>query len=152
MSNGILVSVMAAGCLSRFRNGVQFTRTPKEIEVTQSELAVLQADSYLKVTVIDDDNNNGHGLADNQSTDTNASADPTTTDAANKADTKSTAVSEKYNKRLDIVESMRELNLDWTADKPSVKELKALGLDVSAKERDAAWDQLIAEHNKKSDA
>ena len=41
---------------------------------------------------------------------------------------------------------MRGLNLDMTAGKPAVYDLQALGLDISAKERDAAWNVLTAEY------
>lgn len=149
----ILVTVKTVGCLTRFRNGMQFTKTAKEIKVDEHELAVLEADSYLKVTVIDDGTETNAGA---DTTVSNASADPTTTDAEDRTDIESTDVSEEPDKRLDtldgIVTAMRGLNLDMTGDKPSIKELKELGLDVSAKERDAVWDQLVAEHNDKSDA
>ncbi|WP_434352995.1 hypothetical protein VH441_07295 [Psychrobacter sp. HD31] len=47
-----LVAVTAVGCITRFRNGIQFSKTPKQVEVTPSELERLEADSYLQVKVI----------------------------------------------------------------------------------------------------
>lgn len=47
-----LVAVSVIGCLTRFRNGEQFSRTPKQITVDQHQLDILEADGYLKVKVI----------------------------------------------------------------------------------------------------
>ncbi|UNK05835.1 hypothetical protein MN210_03350 [Psychrobacter raelei] len=151
MTNKVLVSVMAAGCLSRFRNGMQFTKTAKEIEVTQNELATLEADSYLKVKVLSDDTadiqNASGSLGDDADVAANAGADTAQSDDADTNAAESADVSEKPDERLVVItEAIRGLNLDMTADKPTVKELKDAGLDVSAKERDDAWDVLVAEH------
>ncbi|PNK59460.1 hypothetical protein [Psychrobacter sp. FDAARGOS_221] len=150
MSNKVLVSVMAAGCLSRFRNGMQFTKTPRDIEVTQSELAALEADSYLKVKVLSDDadiKNASGSLGVDEDIAADSGADTAQSDDAGANATESDDDSEASVERLAVItESMRGLNLDMTADKPTVKELKDAGLDVSAKERDHAWDVLVAEY------
>ena len=179
MNKAFLVSVIATGCLSRFRNGEQFTKTAKEIEVDESELATLESDSYLQVKVLSkgaDDVETGDNTVnvdhsapeDSLSNATNAS-DPTfiivdeleneptpnpdaDTDTpalpeAPASETQSTPVSEAPADHLaTIVEAMRGLNLDMTAGKPAVYDLQALGLDISAKERDAAWNVLTAEY------
>lgn len=151
MIKKILVSVIAAGCLSRFRGGVQFSQTPKEILVDDNELAVLESDSYLKVKVLSDDAT-AEGLAVDASIDTNAGADTAKDDDAATNDPEGTKVSEQPSERLAVItEAMRGLNLDVTADKPTVKQLKEQGLDVSAKERDEAWDLLVAEHDANND-
>ena len=186
MKKAFLVSVIATGCLSRFRNGEQFTQTAKQIEVDDSELAVLEADSYLQVKVISQQADNlGVGATDDDAskgtavssvvtslsedvplddtitlsakagviidelenkptpkaatdTDTTAPLEPITSES------ESAAVSKAPVNHLDtIVDAMRGLDLDLTANKPSVYELKELGLDISAKERDAAWDALV---------
>lgn len=152
MSKQFLVSVMAAGCLSRFRNGVQFTKEPKELTVDETQLSRFEADSYLKVKVLSDDaNNDADNGSDALAVDANTEADAgSDTDKDHDADTnaaESADVSEGSTERLNIVvEAMRGLNLDMTADKPTVKELKEQGLDVSAKERDVAWNVLATEH------
>lgn len=172
MNKAFLVSVIATGCLSRFRNGEQFTKTAKEIEVDESELAALEADHYLQVKVIE-------GADDVEVADNPAPEDPTpntavvsaaTNIAAHElenepthnpyADTGTAALPEAPASEaqsapvpeapVDHVETitaaMRGLNLDMTADKPTVYDLQALGLDISAKERDAAWNVLTAEY------
>lgn len=186
MNKAFLVSVIATGCISRFRNGMQFTKTAKEIEVDESELAALEADHYLQVKVIEgaDDvevadkpvvitvsptsvsdnpapedptpntavvsaatNIAAHELENEPTpqadadTDTAAPSEPITSEA------ESTEVSAAPADHLEtITEAMRGLNLDMTADKPTVYDLQALGLDISAKERDAAWNVLTAEY------
>lgn len=213
MSKLLLVSVVAAGCLSRFRNGMQFTDEPKQIEVTDSDLEVLQADNFLKVRVISDGADNASMVTDELvNTDVVAAVDskriaepvpsqiivdglgdgPTITTATSAGtaaahepvvrETKSAPVpeapvnhldrveavttdasagtaviseaSERQNQGIEvpatpinhldtIVEAMRGLNLDMTAGKPTVYDLQDRGLDISAKERDAAWDALV---------
>lgn len=186
MSNRILVSVVVAGCLTRFRIGEQFTKTPKQVEVTQSELERLEADSYLQVKVIsqgaDDDikhdstgDNTGNSLQDGNASNSdpaNSQSNTPSGDASNKLesnqDPEKNAGDEQNagdenqspaDKGSDeqktsapddltaIVEAMRALDLDVTADKPTCPKLKELGLEVSAKDRDAAWDVLVAEAN-----
>lgn len=209
MSKLFLVSVIAAGCQSRFRNGMQFTGEAKQIEVNGSELVILESDHHLQVRVVsefdDEDDLNENELTvaednlieagatnDNAGTDTadspissentapsedtlpddaivvstddivnadelenepTATADADTDTAAlpeaPTSETQSTEVPEAPVDHLEtITEAMRGLNLDMTADKPTVYEIKELGLDISAKERDAAWDVLAAEHAK----
>lgn len=184
MSKLILVSVVAAGCLSRFRNGMQFTNEPKEVEVDESELVVLEADRHLQVKVLSEgaddvevadnplenavstvsisDNSAPEDYASNTAdVSGNASIivdelenEPTPKADANAntpapsepvtSEVESTEVSKAPVDHLDtIVEAMRGLNLDMTAGKPTVYDLQALGLDISAKERDAAWDALV---------
>lgn len=182
-----LVSVIATGCLSRFRGGTQFTQVAKEIEVNESELAALKADHYLQVKVLSegaDDVETGDNTVDNavstvsisnnsspkypisDTADVSADASPsahelegeptpnpdTDTDTAAlpetpASETQSTPVSEAPVDHVEtITAAMRGLNLDMTADKPTVYDLQALGLDISAKERDAAWNVLTAEY------
>ena len=179
MSKLILVSVVAAGCVSRFRNGMQFTNAPTEIEVDDSELAVLEADRHLQVKVLlegADDDDTGKDTAfssvvnslskDVPPDDTiilsakasvivdelesepapkaDADAGTTTPPKTVTSEAKSAEVSKAPIDHLEtIVEAMRGSNLDMSAGKPTVNELKALGLDISAKERDAAWDALV---------
>ena len=186
MNKAFLVSVIATGCISRFRNGMQFTKTAKEIEVDESELAALEADHYLQVKVIEgaDDVEVADKpvvitVSPTSVSDNPAPEDPTpntavvsaaTNIAAHKlenepthnpyADTGTAALPEAPASEaqsapvpeapVDHVETitaaMRGLNLDMTADKPTVYDLQALGLDISAKERDAAWNVLTAEY------
>ena len=186
MNKAFLVSVIATGCLSRFRNGMQFTKTAKEIEVDESELAALEADHYLQVKVIEgaDDVEVADKpvvitVSPTSVSDNPAPEDPTpntavvsaaTNIAAHElenepthnpyADTGTAALPEAPASEaqsapvpeapVDHVEiitaAMRGLNLDMTADKPTVYDLQALGLDISAKERDAAWNVLTAEY------
>ena len=186
MNKAFLVSVIATGCLSRFRNGEQFTKTAKEIEVDESELAALEADHYLQVKVIEgaDDVEVADKpvvitVSPTSVSDNPAPEDPTpntavvsaaTNIAAHEleneptpnpdADTGTAALPEAPASEaqsapvpeapVDHVETitaaMRGLNLDMTADKPTVYDLQALGLDISAKERDAAWNVLTAEY------
>ena len=187
MNKAFLVSVIATGCLSRFRNGEQFTKTAKEIEVDESELATLESDSYLQVKVLskgaDDvevaDKPVVITVSPTSVSDNPAPEDPTpntavvsaaTNIAAHElenepthnpyADTGTAALPEAPASEaqsapvpeapVDHVETitaaMRGLNLDMTADKPTVYDLQALGLDISAKERDAAWNVLTAEY------
>lgn len=187
MSKLILVSVVATGCISRFRNGMQFTKTAKEIEVDESELAALEADHYLQVKVLSEgaddvevaDNPVDNAVSPTSVSDNPAPEDPTPNTAVVSAATniaahelenepapnpdadtdtpaqpeapaseaQSAEVSKAPTDHLDtIVEAMRGLNLDMTADKPTVYDLQALGLDISAKERDAAWNVLTAEY------
>lgn len=186
MNKAFLVSVIATGCLSRFRNGMQFTKTAKEIEVDESELAALEADHYLQVKVIEgaDDVEVADKpvvitVSPTSVSDNPAPEDPTpntavvsaaTNIAAHElenepthnpyADTGTAALPEAPASEaqsapvpeapVDHVETitaaMRGLNLDMTADKPTVYDLQALGLDISAKERDAAWNVLTAEY------
>ncbi len=180
MSKLILVSVIATGCISRFRNGMQFTKTAKEIEVNESELAALKADHYLQVKVLSEgaddvetgDNtvNVDHSASEDSPPDAANASDPafiivdeleneptsnpdadTDTPAPLEAvanDAESAPVPEAPVDHLaTITEAMRGLNLDMTAGKPTVYDLQALGLEISAKERDAAWDVLVAESN-----
>ncbi|MDN5619238.1 MAG: hypothetical protein L0G63_01985 [Psychrobacter sp.] len=184
MSKLFLISVIATGCQSRFRNGMQFTDKPKQIEVDDNELAVLESDRHLQVKVLSEgaddvetgDNtvNVDHSASEDTLSDaTNASdpafiivdeleneptptADTDTGTAATSEPVTSEAQSAKVPKapadHLEtIVEAIRGLNLDVTADKPTVYVLQELGLDVSAKERDAAWDVLAAEHAASND-
>ena len=186
MNKAFLVSVIATGCISRFRNGMQFTKTAKEIEVDESELAALEADHYLQVKVIEgaDDVEVADKpvvitVSPTSVSDNPAPEDPTpntavvsaaTNIAAHEleneptpnpyADTGTAALPEAPASEaqsapvpeapVDHVETitaaMRGLNLDMTADKPTVYDLQALGLDISAKERDAAWNVLTAEY------
>lgn len=211
MSKLFLISVIAAGCQSRFRNGMQFTDEPKRIEVNDSELAVLESDRHLQVKVISEsddseldefddselvvpeanfidagatNDNAGTDTADGPissesnvpsedtlpddaivvSTDDSINADELENEPTPQADadtdtaalpeapaseTQSVEVPKAPVDHLDtITEAMRGLNLDVTADKPTVYVLQELGLDVSAKERDAAWNVLIDEHTK----
>lgn len=186
MNKAFLVSVIATGCISRFRNGMQFTKTAKEIEVDESELAALEADHYLQVKVIEgaDDVEVADKpvvitVSPTSVSDNPAPEDPTpntavvsaaTNIAAHElenepthnpyADTGTAALPEAPASEaqsapvpeapVDHVETitaaMRGLNLDMTAYKPTVYDLQALGLDISAKERDAAWNVLTAEY------
>lgn len=186
MNKAFLVSVIATGCISRFRNGMQFTKTAKEIEVDESELAALEADHYLQVKVIEgaDDVEVADKpvvitVSPTSVSDNPAPEDPTpntavvsaaTNIAAHElenepthnpyADTGTAALPEAPASEaqsapvpeapVDHVETitaaMRGLNLDMTADKPTVYDLQALGLDISAKERDAAWNVLTTEY------
>ena len=163
MNKAFLVSVIATGCLSRFRNGVQFTKTAKEIEVDESELATLESDSYLQVKVLskgaDDVEDQPVDYAvstvsiivdelENEPTpNPDADTDTPALPEAPASETQSTPVSEAPADHLaTITEAMRGLNLDMTAGKPAVYDLQALGLDISAKERDAAWNVLTAEY------
>lgn len=186
MNKAFLVSVIATGCISRFRNGMQFTKTAKEIEVDESELAALEADHYLQVKVIEgaDDVEVADKpvvitVSPTSVSDNPAPEDPTpntavvsaaTNIAAHElenepthnpyADTGTAALPEAPASEAQsapvpeapvdhietITAAMRGLNLDMTADKPTVYDLQALGLDISAKERDAAWNVLTAEY------
>lgn len=186
MNKAFLVSVIATGCISRFRNGEQFTKTAKEIEVDESELAALEADHYLQVKVIEgaDDVEVADKpvvitVSPTSVSDNPAPEDPTPNTAvvsaatniaahelenepthnpyadtgtaalpeAPASETQSTPVSEAPVDHVEtITAAMRGLNLDMTADKPTVYDLQALGLDISAKERDAAWNVLTAEY------
>lgn len=186
MNKAFLVSVIATGCISRFRNGMQFTKTAKEIEVDESELAALEADHYLQVKVIEgaDDVEVADNPVDNAVSTVSISnnsapkypiSDTAVVSAATNiaahelenepthnpyADTGTAALPEAPASEaqsapvpeapVDHVETitaaMRGLNLDMTADKPTVYDLQALGLDISAKERDAAWNVLTAEY------
>ena len=186
MNKAFLVSVIATGCISRFRNGMQFTKTAKEIEVDESELAALEADHYLQVKVIEgaDDVEVADKpvvitVSPTSVSDNPAPEDPTPNTAvvsaatniaahelenepthnpyadtgtaalpeAPASETKSTPVSEAPVDHVEtITAAMRGLNLDMTAGKPAVYDLQALGLDISAKERDAAWNVLTAEY------
>ena len=163
MNKAFLVSVIATGCLSRFRNGEQFTKTAKEIEVDESELATLEADDYLQVKVLSE----GADDVEDQPVDYAVSTVSIIVDELENepthnpyADTGTAALPEAPASEaqsapvpeapVDHVETitaaMRGLNLDMTADKPTVYDLQALGLDISAKERDAAWNVLTAEY------
>lgn len=186
MNKAFLVSVIATGCISRFRNGMQFTKTAKEIEVDESELAALEADHYLQVKVIEgaDDVEVADKpvvitVSPTSVSDNPAPEDPTPNTAvvsaatniaahelenepthnpyadtgtaalpeAPASETQSTPVPEAPVDHVEtITAAMRGLNLDMTADKPTVYDLQALGLDISAKERDAAWNVLTAEY------
>ena len=186
MNKAFLVSVIATGCISRFRNGMQFTKTAKEIEVDESELAALEADHYLQVKVIEGADDvevadkpvvitvRPTSVSDNpvpeDPTPNTAVVSAATNIAAHElenepthnpyADTGTAALPEAPASEaqsapvpeapVDHVETitaaMRGLNLDMTADKPTVYDLQALGLDISAKERDAAWNVLTAEY------
>lgn len=189
-----LVKVATAGCITRFRNGVQFTKTPKEIMVDDSELAVLQADSYLCVDVLSHDaQNTGNGaddenaiantvldttniavapdatterititpdmasddgtiVADTANATADASADTVALDAATANDSKIPGVSHDANDDLKIIaESLLHLDLDVNAGKPTVKELKDLGVELTAKQRDVAWDAYLIAQNNKND-
>ena len=163
MNKAFLVSVIATGCLSRFRNGVQFTKTAKEIEVDESELATLEADDYLQVKVLSEGADDVEDqpvdyavstvsiivdeLENEPTPNPDADTDTPALPEAPASETQSTPVSEVPADHLaTIVEAMRGLNLDMTADKPTVYDLQALGLDISAKERDAAWNVLTAEY------
>lgn len=187
MNKAFLVSVIATGCISRFRNGEQFTKTAKEIEVDESELATLEADDYLQVKVLSEGADDVEvadkpvviTVSPTSVSDNPAPEDPTpntavvsaaTNIAAHElenepthnpyADTGTAALPEAPASEaqsapvpeapVDHVETitatMRGLNLDMTADKPTVYDLQALGLDISAKERDAAWNVLTAEY------
>lgn len=208
MNKAFLVSVVAAGCLSRFRNGTQFTDKPKQIEIDDSELAVLESDRYLQVKVIsefddsesvvpeadqplqadvivqqadfidaganDDDAGKDTAVSsvvtplsedvppddtitlsakasvivdelENEPTpQADADTDTAALPEAATSDAQSAPVPEASADHLaTITEAMRGLNLDMTAGKPTVYDLQALGLDISAKERDAAWDALV---------
>lgn len=163
MNKAFLVSVIATGCISRFRNGEQFTKTAKEIEVDESELATLEADDYLQVKVLSE----GADDVEDQPVDYAVSTVSIIVDELENepthnpyADTGTAALPEAPASEaqsapvpeapVDHVETitaaMRGLNLDMTADKPTVYDLQALGLDISAKERDAAWNVLTAEY------
>ena len=163
MNKAFLVSVIATGCLSRFRNGVQFTKTAKEIEVDESELATLEADDYLQVKVLSEGADDVEDqpvdyavstvsiivdeLENEPTPNPDADTDTPALPEAPASETQSTPVSEAPADHLaTIVEAMRGLNLDMTAGKPAVYDLQALGLDISAKERDAAWNVLTAEY------
>ena len=185
-NKAFLVSVIAAGCLSRFRNGTQFTDKPTEIEVDESELLVLESDNHLQVKVIaqqadfidaganDDDAGKDTAVSsvvtplskdvppddtitlsakasvivdelENEPTpQADADTDTAALPEAATSDAQSAPVPEASADHLaTITEAMRGLNLDMTAGKPTVYDLQALGLDISAKERDAAWDALV---------
>lgn len=163
MNKAFLVSVIATGCLSRFRNGVQFTKTAKEIEVDESELATLEADDYLQVKVLSEGADDVEDqpvdyavstvsiivdeLENEPTPNPDADTDTPALPEAPASETQSTPVSEAPADHLaTIVEAMRGLNLDMTAGKPAIYDLQALGLDISAKERDAAWNVLTAEY------
>lgn len=187
MSKLFLISVIAAGCQSRFRNGMQFTTKPKQIEVDDSELAVIEADRHLQVKVLSEgaddvevadnpvdnavstvsiSNNSSPKYPISDTADVSADASPsahelegeptpnpdTDTDTAAlpeapASETQSAEVPEAPADHLaTITEAMRGLNLDMTAGKPTVYDLQALGLDISAKERDAAWEVIAAEY------
>lgn len=188
MNKAFLVSVIATGCISRFRNGMQFTKTAKEVEVDESELAALEADHYLQVKVLSEgaddvevadnpvdnavkvisigDNSTPEHLASNKA-DVSGNASTIVDELENEptsnpdADTDTPAPLEAVANDAEsapvpeapvdhlatITEAMRGLNLDMTAGKPTVYDLQALGLEISAKERDAAWDVLVAESN-----
>lgn len=160
MNKAFLVSVMATGCISRFRNGEQFTKTAKEIEVDESELATLEADDYLQVKVLSEGADDVEDqpvdyavstvsiivdeLENEPTPNPDADTDTPALPEAPASETQSTPVSEAPADHLEtITEAMRGLNLDMTAGKPTVYDLQALGLDISAKERDAAWDALV---------
>lgn len=160
MNKAFLVSVMATGCISRFRNGTQFTDEPKEVEVDESELATLESDSYLQVKVLSEGADDVEDqpvdnavstvsiivdeLENEPTPNPDADTDTPALPEAPASETQSTPVSEAPADHLaTIVEAMRGLNLDMTAGKPTVYDLQALGLDISAKERDAAWDALV---------
>lgn len=132
----LLVAVTAVGCLSRFRNGMQFNTKPKQISVTEHELAILQTDSYLNVKVLEDDT----------VVDENAGEDPTADTGTNDSDDKKPdeSGSSKPDDLTVIVEAMQALHIDPAGDKPTVAYLKEQGLEVTAKQRDAAWDLLVA--------
>lgn len=187
MSKLFLASVIAVGCQSRFRNGMQFTDKPSRIAINGSDLAVLKSDRYLQVTVVDvndagADDDTGKDIEDSPiSPERPAPSEDTPSDDAivvsgqdsviidkleneptpnPDADTDTAALPEAPASEaqsapvpeapVDHVETitaaMRGLNLDMTADKPTVYDLQALGLDISAKERDAAWNVLTAEY------
>ena len=189
MNKAFLVSVIAAGCLSRFRNGTQFTDKATEIEVDESELLVLESDNHLQVKVIaqqadfidaganDDDAGKDTAVSsvvtplsedvppddtitlsakasvivdelENEPTpQADADTDTAALPEAATSDAQSAPVPEASADHLaTITEAMRGLNLDMTAGKPTVYDLQALGLDISAKERDAAWNVLTAEY------
>ncbi|WP_298978416.1 hypothetical protein [uncultured Psychrobacter sp.] len=179
MSKLFLISVIATGCQSRFRNGMQFTDKPKQIEVDDNELAVLESDRHLQVKVLSEGADDVETGDNTVNVDHSASED-TLSDATNASDPAFIIVDELENEPthnpyadtgtaalpeapaseaqsapvpeapVDHVETitaaMRGLNLDMTADKPTVYDLQALGLDISAKERDAAWNVLTAEY------
>ncbi len=106
MSAKTLVTVQAIGCVSRCRICMKFTQTPQEIEVNKHQLELLQADNFLKVTVLDKKDTDGK---------------------ANNGD-------------ADFVAELQKLGFTGAEDKkPTVDDLKKLGLVVSAKERDQAW-------------
>ena len=163
MNKAFLVSVIATGCISRFRNGEQFTKTAKEIEVDESELATLEADDYLQVKVLSEGADDVEDqpvdyavstvsiivdeLENEPTPNPDADTDTPALPEAPASETQSTPVSEAPADHLaTIVEAMRGLNLDMTAGKPAIYDLQALGLDISAKERDAAWNVLTAEY------
>ena len=163
MNKAFLVSVMATGCISRFRNGEQFTKTAKEIEVDESELATLEADDYLQVKVLSEGADDVEDqpvdyavstvsiivdeLENEPTPNPDADTDTPALPEAPASETQSTPVSEAPVDHVEtITAAMRGLNLDMTADKPTVYDLQALGLDISAKERDAAWNVLTAEY------
>ena len=163
MNKAFLVSVIATGCLSRFRNGEQFTKTAKEIEVDESELATLEADDYLQVKVLSEGADDVEDqpvdyavstvsiIVDELENEPTPQADADTGTAAlpeaPASEAQSAPVPEAPVDHVEtITAAMRGLNLDMTADKPTVYDLQALGLDISAKERDAAWNVLTAEY------
>lgn len=186
MNKAFLVSVIATGCISRFRNGMQFTKTAKEIEVDESELAALEADHYLQVKVIEgaDDvevadkpvvitvsptsvsdnpapedptpntavvsaatNIAAHELENEPTPNPDADTDTAALPEAPTGEAESAPVPEAPVDHLTtIVEAIRGLDLDVTADKPTVYALQDLGIEINAKERDAAWDVLVKEH------
>ncbi len=107
MSIKFLVAIQAINCVSRCRICMKFTQTPQEIEVDKHQLELLQADNFLKVTVLDKKDTDGK---------------------ANNGD---------------VVSELQKLGFTGAEDKkPTCDELKALGLVVSAKERDQAWELL----------
>ena len=163
MNKAFLVSVIATGCISRFRNGEQFTKTAKEIEVDESELATLEADDYLQVKVLSEGADDVEDqpvdyavstvsiivdeLENEPTPNPDADTDTPALPEAPASETQSAPVPEAPVDHVEtITAAMRGLNLDMTADKPTVYDLQALGLDISAKERDAAWNVLTAEY------
>jgi hypothetical protein len=179
MSKLFLISVIATGCQSRFRNGMQFTDKPKQIEVDDNELAVLESDRHLQVKVLSEgaddvetgDNtvNVDHSASEDTLSDATNASDPAfiiVDELENEpthnpyADTGTAALPEAPTGEAEsapvpeapvdhlttIVEAIRGLDLDVTADKPTVYALQDLGIEINAKERDAAWDVLVKEH------
>ncbi len=177
MSAKTLVTVQAIGCVSRCRIGMKFTQTPQEIEVDNHQLEILQNDSFLKVTVLDDggvnhgsvqpntnplppneppppQNNGDDGTGkDGQSSSNTApngenmgnttlppSQESGSASAINENDGKQSHNKSNDDTSATIVLKMQELGFTGAEDKkPTCDELKALGLVVSAKERDQAW-------------
>lgn len=187
MNKAFLVSVIATGCLSRFRNGMRFTNEATEVEVDESELAILESDNHLQVKVLSEgaddvevadnslenavntvsiSNNSApkyppsdtanassnatitaHELENEPTPNPDADADTAALPEAPTGEAESAPVPEAPVDHLTtIVEAIRGLDLDVTADKPTVYALQDLGLEINAKERDAAWDVLVKEH------